>query len=248
MKKAPSVTIIIPVLNEAGNLTPLMEEIKSVMAELGVEWETIVVDDGSTDDTLAELRRLDADHPELRFMSFERNFGQTAALKCALDAARFEVVVTMDGDMQIDPADIPKLVAAYQDGLDMVLGKRINRHDSRVKRLASRAGNRIRNAFTKDGVEDIGCSLRLMNTEMARKLPWFRGIHRFFPTLMMMLGGKVGVVPVNHRARLHGQTKYHVFDRAREGAYDLLAVSWMLKRSIEGYRVKESDSKAAKKP
>ena len=234
----PLVSLIIPVYNEEGNLPVLLEEIRAAMAVQDRTWEALFIDDGSKDGSLRILRELAALEPRLRYLSFEENRGQSAAFAAGFQEARGEIFVTLDSDLQNDPADIPVLLNMYGQQYDMVIGWRAKRQDTVVKRMSSKIANAIRNRLSHETVKDTGCSLKVMQAAMARRLPMFTGMHRFFPTLMKMQGARVAEVQVNHRPRIHGTSKYGVWDRAFSALYDLLAVRWMQARHFN-YRIKE---------
>ncbi len=234
MNDINKVSVIVPVFNEEGNVEPLVAEIVAAMAPLGLPWELLLVDDGSTDASLARIRAACDAHPEVGFLSFQRNRGQSAAFGAGFEAAAGDVVVTLDADLQNDPADIPALLELYRQGFDMAIGWRVNRMDSQSRRLASRVGNAVRNFLTRETVHDTGCSLKAMRASMARRLPMFKGMHRFLPTLMKMQGARVAEIPVNHRPRHSGVSKYGTFRRGFAASQDLLAVNWMLRRNKPG--------------
>ena len=242
MQNKPLISLVVPVFNEEDNLPILFNEISTAMADSGAPWEVVFVDDGSTDGSLAALRRLAEDSPRVKYLSLAANRGQSAAFKAGFDAASGEVIVTLDADLQNDPADIPRLLALYAQGHDMVIGWREKRQDSLMKRVGSRLANRVRDWFTRETVRDTGCSLKVLRASMARELPMFTGMHRFLPTLMKLEGATVAEVPVNHRPRGKGVSKYGIWDRAWASAYDLLAVRWMQKRHI-GYVVSDTNLK-----
>lgn len=235
---APVVSLIIPVYNEERNLPVLLDEICAAMAAQSREWEALFVDDGSTDNSLPVLQQLAVREPRLHYIAFEQNRGQSAAFAAGFQEARGEIFVTLDSDLQNDPADIPTLLQVYEQGHDMVIGWRAKRQDNLVKRLSSKIANGIRNALSNENVKDTGCSLKVLKASYARRLPMFTGMHRFFPTLMKMQDARVAEVKVNHRPRLHGSSKYGVWDRAFSALYDLFAVRWMQSRNIR-YRIKE---------
>ncbi len=239
MSTVKSLTVIVPVYNEQRNIPPLFAELKAALEPLGKTWEVLFVDDGSTDASLEAIKELAADNPQVGYLAFARNCGQSAAFAAGFQAATSEVVVTIDADLQNDPADIPAMIERYETGCDMVIGWRARRKDSGAKRLASRWANAIRNRFTGENVIDTGCSLKIMRTDLARRLPMFTGMHRFLPTLMKLEGARVAQMPVNHRPRLHGESKYRTFGRAKTTVFDLLAVMWMQRRHIS-YAVKDS--------
>lgn len=238
MRDNPDISIVVPVYNEEDNLPRLVEEIVAALARTGKEWEALFVDDGSTDASLDVLRRLAADVPQVRFVSFRENRGQSAAFCAGFDEARAPMVVTMDADLQNDPADIPSMLALYAQGYDMVIGWRRKRRDVWIKRIGSKVANWVRNGLTRESVHDTGCSLKIMNTAMLRCLPRFTGMHRFLPTLMKMQGARVAEIKVNHRERHRGQSKYGTLDRALAGTYDLFGVRWLQSRAFD-YDFKE---------
>lgn len=236
------VSLIIPVYNEEENLQDLYREVSRAMANQAWQWELVFVDDGSSDGGLDIIRHLAEGDERVRYVAFARNCGQTAAFSAGFRFAAGDVLVTMDADLQNDPADIPALLDVYAQGADMVIGWRAKRQDSFVKRLASRFANWVRNAISHETVRDTGCSLKAMRADMARTIPMFKGMHRFLPTLMKLEGAVVAEVRVNHRPRCKGVSKYGIWDRAWSAAYDLLAVRWMQKRHI-AFRVAETNIK-----
>ncbi len=236
---SPEISLVVPVYNEADNLPVLAREITAVMAASGRPWELILVDDGSSDASLSVMRELAAGQPEVRYVAFAANYGQSAAFAAGFAEARGEVIVTLDADLQNDPADIPAMLALYgKDGVSMVAGWRARRRDGAAKRWASKLGNWARNALSDETIRDTGCSLKALHAGMAKRLPMFSGMHRFLPTLMKMQGAKVVEMQVNHRPRLHGVSKYGIWDRARKTFFDLLAVRWMQRRHVQ-YVIKE---------
>ena len=232
MNTIHTISLVIPVFNEEDNLPVLFGEISRAVSGLGKEWEVIFVDDGSRDRSLEVIRELAAKHPQVRYLAFRCNCGQSAAFSAGFLEARGDVVVTMDADLQNDPMDIPAMLAEWQRGYDMVIGWRAKRQDTFAKRIASRWANAIRNRLTGETVKDTGCSLKVMRASMAKRIPMFTGMHRFLPTLMKMQGAKVAEMKVHHRPRLHGVSKYGAFSRAKTAAFDLLAVAWMKRRYI----------------
>ena len=236
------ISLIIPVYNEEENLRDLYREVTRSLAELDCAWEMVLVDDGSTDKSLSLIRELAGADPRVRYVSFAKNCGQSAAFAAGFRYAGGDVVVTMDADLQNDPSDISGMLKVYEQGVDMVIGWRVKRQDSLVKRWASRFANRVRNRISRETVRDTGCSLKVMRADMARAIPMFTGMHRFLPTLMKLEGARVAEVPVNHRPRNKGVSKYGIWDRAWASAYDLLAVRWMQKRHI-GYVVSDTNLK-----
>ena len=192
----------------------------------------IYVDDGSTDGSAGVLLGLARQDPAVRVIRQRRNAGQTAALDAGFRAARGDVVVTLDADLQNDPADIPRLLA-LMDRFDVVSGVRVPRRHSWLRRASSRVANRVRNRVTHDDVTDVGCTLRACRAEFLRRVPMFAGMHRFLPTLLRMAGARTTEIPVNHRPRLHGRTKYNLGNRLWRTLADLTAVRWMQARWID---------------
>jgi glycosyltransferase involved in cell wall biosynthesis len=232
------VSVVLPIFNERTNLAPLLAEITTALAD--VPHEVIAVDDGSTDGSLEELHRLRTAHSVLRVVSFERRSGQSAALSAGFDAATGAVVVTLDADGQNDPRDIPALLAALDrdPSLGAAVGYRQRREDTGWKRLQSRVANVVRNWITRDGMRDTGCSLKAMRRERLTAVPRFDGMHRFLPALIQATGGSVCEMPVAHRPRRAGQSKYGMWDRALRGIPDALAVRWFRRRALR-YAIRE---------
>ncbi len=228
----PAVSVVVPLYNEEENVAILQTEL--AMALAGIEHEIIFVDDGSADDTVARLTNA----PETRVVRFAKNAGQSAALYAGANAARGAIIVLIDGDLQNDPADIPRLVAEIGRGADLVCGYRARRKDSLVKRLTSRIANFVRSRFTKDGVRDTGCTLKAMRRECVRTLVPFKGMHRFIPALVKGAGYRLVEIPVNHRARQFGQSKYGLGNRAVRATVDMFGVRWLLSRQLI-YRIKD---------
>ena len=234
-----AVTLIVPVFNEEENLPLLYTEISVAMGRQSLPWNVLFVDDGSTDASLETIRALAEKDERVRYIAFAKNCGQSAAFSAGFANAPGAVLVTLDADLQNDPADIPVMLATYREGYDMVIGWRTKRRDTAAKRWASKFANTVRNKLSHETVKDTGCSLKVLNGAMARKLPMFTGMHRFLPTLMKMQGARVAEVAVNHRQREYGKSKYGIWDRAFSAFYDLLAVRWMQKRTFI-YRITEN--------
>jgi glycosyltransferase involved in cell wall biosynthesis len=230
-------SLVIPVYNERDNLEPLMREVAASLAGAGWRYEVLMVDDGSTDGTGDVLRSLAARYPPLKVVSFVRNAGQTAAMDAGFRRARGRVVVTLDADLQNDPADIPGLVRELE-GWDAVVGVRAVRRDSLVRRISSRIANYVRNRLSDETITDTGCSLKAYRRAALEPLKLYRGMHRFLPTLLKMEGFRVREVPVGHRPRAHGESKYGISNRLVPSFVDLLAVRWMKKRALH-YEVKD---------
>lgn len=238
-------SIVVPVYNEAGNVRPLLTEISRAVRGTGAR-EVIYVDDGSEDDTLAELRRALPDFPALRVLHHHRRSGQSGALLTGVRAARAAWVVTLDGDGQNDPADIRLLLQRLQDdnalaGDLMLVGHRTRRQDKRIRCWSSRIANLVRSRLLKDGTPDTGCGLKLFPRDLLLSLPAFDHMHRFLPALVQMQGGEVVSVEVEHRQRRHGQSKYGVHNRLWVGLVDLFGVFWLQRRVLPPPGDKEKD-------
>ena len=231
------ISIVIPLRNEAENILPLADEIRSVMEREFAEWECIWVDDGSSDgslDILVELARADRRH---RYISFERNAGQSAALWAGFRESRAPVIATMDSDGQNDPADIPALFRNVESGAaDMANGYRAQRQDNLKRRISSILGNGFRNWLTGRTVRDAGCSTRVFRRECIESFPRFAGMHRFLPTLAALQGFKLSESPVNHRPRIKGRSKYSISNRLWVSLLDMFGVFWLKKRAFS-YRI-----------
>ena len=228
---SPAVSVVVPLFNEEENVPILQGELTSALS--GLDYEIIFVDDGSTDGT---VRRI-APNPRVRLVQFERNAGQSAAMYAGLNSARGDVAVLIDGDLQNDPADIPRLLAEIERGADLVCGYRAQRKDTVVKRITSRIANFVRSRFTKDGVRDTGCTLKAMKRECATALLPFKGMHRFIPALVKGAGYRLVEIPVNHRPRKFGLSKYGLGNRALRATTDMFGVRWLLSRRLN-YKVR----------
>jgi glycosyltransferase involved in cell wall biosynthesis len=237
MASAPvdSVSVVVPVFNERENIEPLYREIRRVMTASGRAWELLLVDDGSRDGGAAVLDDLAIADPAVRVLHLAQNSGQSAALAAGFAAAGGEVVVTLDADLQNDPADIPRLLVEL-GGHGAVVGWRKWRHDNWLRRVSSRIANSVRNALTRETITDTGCSLKAMRREALTGLPLTRGMHRFLPTFIRMNGHSVVELPVSHRPRRAGQSKYGIGNRLFVGFGDLLMVRWMQTRAVS-YRL-----------
>ncbi len=233
MSATPALSIVIPLYNEEENVPILQRELTAALA--GMDYEIVFVDDGSRDATVA---RIDADaEGRVRVLTFERNAGQSAAMYAGLHAARGRAVALLDGDLQNDPADIPRLVAEIERGTaDLVCGYRAKRKDTVVKRITSRVANFVRSRFTRDGVRDTGCTLKAMRRECVSALVPFVGMHRFIPALVKGAGFRLMEMPVNHRARQFGVSKYGLGNRALRATVDMFGVRWLLSRQLR-YKV-----------
>jgi len=227
---APTISVVVPVKDEAGNVGPLAREIAAALT--GQPHEILFVDDGSSDGTAQALAALKADLPQLRVLRHGRNLGQSRGIRTGVQAARGEIIVTLDGDGQNDPADIPMLLTRLrtEPELTMVSGVRVKRQDSASRRLASRLGNGFRSAMLGDGATDTGCGLKAFRRQAFLDLPYFDHLHRFLIAMIQREGGKVAYVAVNHRPRLTGASKYTNFGRLLVSVQDLLGVRWLQRR------------------
>jgi glycosyltransferase involved in cell wall biosynthesis len=239
MPRPVELSLVVPVYNERDNLPLLVEEIGRALAGGARPYEIVAVDDGSTDGSLAVLKALKREHPELHIVAFTANAGQTAAFAAGFRAARGRMIVTLDADLQNDPADVPALVAELErSGATAVVGYRASRHDSGWKRLQSRIANGVRNRLNRETIRDTGCSLKAFRADAVRAVALFSGMHRFLPTLIKLQGGSVIELPVRHRPRRFGKTKYGMWNRAVRSLVDALAVRWMQRRALR-YHVRE---------
>jgi glycosyltransferase involved in cell wall biosynthesis len=228
----PALSVVVPVRDEAPNLGPLLREIREALDPTGLRYEVVIVDDGSTDGTGERLADLAREHPALRPVRLPAPRGQTAAFLAGFRTATGEVLVTLDGDLQNDPGDIPRLLERLS-GADAVVGVRVRRNDPWLRRVSSRVANVVRNRVTGEAIADTGCSLRAFRRECAAAVPPFDGMHRFVPTLLRIAGYRVVEVPVRHRPRVAGRTKYGVWNRVFRASYDLLVVRWMKRRYLK---------------
>ena len=233
----PQVSVILPVFNEEENLEPLLNEITTTLRMLGGPFEILAVDDASTDGSLARLHALQRVHPELRLLRHRFNSGQSAAFAAGFAHARGAVVVTLDADGQNDPHDIPALLGALNPGIACVTGIRRKREDSGLRRFSSRLANAYRNWITGDRVTDAGCTFRAVRREALREVPVFNGLHRFLPTILRRQGFTVLELPVNHRPRTRGVSKYGVRNRLWRGIRDCFAMRWYAARAIRADRL-----------
>lgn len=226
-----AVSVVVPLFNEEENVPILQAELTAALGPL--DYEIIFVDDGSRDGTRQQI----AADSRVRVLQFERNAGQSAAIYAGLHAACGAVAVLIDGDLQNDPADIPRLLAEIERGADLVCGYRAERKDTVVKRITSRVANFVRSRFTKDGVRDTGCTLKAMKRECIGALVPFKGMHRFIPALVKGAGYRLVEIPVNHRPRKFGESKYGLGNRALRATMDMFGVRWLLSRRLD-YKVR----------
>ena len=242
MATSPLLSVIIPIINEQDNIEPLIKEI-TVALDAICKYEIIFINDASTDESLLILSNLKKTYPFLRVITHDNRYGQSAGLRTGIIAAKGSLIVTLDGDGQNDPADIPNLLKQHQkssnSGFLMITGHRITRRDSWTKRQASRIANLIRRTILKDDNPDTGCSLKLYERELFLRLPYFDHMHRYLPALAKRENCTVAIVPVNHRHRAYGRSKYANFDRLLVGIPDLLGVMWLIRRSPQNLQSRE---------
>lgn len=222
-------SVVVPIKDERDNIEELLSELEEAMQ--GTAWELICIDDGSKDGSLELLEALAKHKKYLRIVSFKRNFGQSSAFAAGFERARGTFVITLDGDLQNDPKDIAALISKGQEA-DLVVGWRVNRKDPFLKRLISRFSNKMRRTLLADTVHDTGCSLKLYRREALLQIRLYEGMHRFLPALFLIEGFRVAEIPVNHRPRRRGKTKYHFFNRLIKPIVDTWAVYWMRRRHL----------------
>ncbi len=232
--RAPELSVIVPLFNEEDNIEALQGEIDAALG--GLDHELILVDDGSTDRTAARVRM----RPGVRLLRLAANAGQSAALLAGMRAATGATIVLLDGDLQNDPSDIPRLLEGLRAGADMVCGYRRRRRDSLAKRIASRIANGVRSRFIGDGIRDTGCTLKAMRHECLEAIVPFHGVHRFLPALVKQAGFRVTEIPVNHRARRFGSSKYGIGGRALRATVDMFGVRWLQARRLEMPEIRET--------
>ena len=223
------VSVVIPFLNESPNLEPLCEELKASLDGMGKSYEVLFIDDGSDDDGVDVLDKFRSQMPQIKVVSFRRNFGQTAAMVAGLDYAEGDIVVTLDADRQNDPADIPALVDKIAEGYDMVCGWRFDRQDTYLSRkLPSMLANRLISKITDVSLHDYGCTLKAMRKEVAKRITLYGEMHRFIPAVASGIGASIAEVKVNHRARVAGESKYGI-SRTFRVILDLITVKFLLR-------------------
>ena len=229
---SPEISVVVPLFNEEESILILQTELRTALS--GLDYEILFVDDGSVDRTPERIEAA----PNIRLIRFEKNAGQSAAIYAGLAATRGATVVIIDGDLQNDPADVPRLLAEITNGADLVCGYRIKRQDTMMKRLTSRIANTVRSRYTKDGVRDTGCTLKAMRRECVSALFPFTGMHRFIPALVKAAGYRLVEIPVNHRPRRFGQSKYGLGNRALRATIDMFGVRWLMARRLN-YKIRE---------
>lgn len=238
-KTSLDLSVVIPIYNERENLVPLEEKLNESLTKLNLDYEIVLVDDGSQDGSGELISKLQKHNPHLRLIRLAGNFGQSAAFMAGFRVARGQTIVTMDADLQNDPADIP-LLLEKTDEFDVVCGWRHERNDPWVRKISSKIANAVRNQLSQETIADTGCSLKAFRRECFDHIILFNGMHRFFPTLMKMEGFTVTQVKVSHHCRLHGQSKYNIRNRLWSSWNDLMGVRWLKKRRLN-YHVIEED-------
>ena len=224
------ISVVVPVRNEAGNLAGLIGEIDAALKHM--THEIIYVDDGSTDATYSQLKTLQVQFAQLKIVRHMQSCGQSTAVRTGVKAAQYDWVATLDGDGQNDPADIPKLMAAIGDEIELAGGnRRASRRDTWVKRMSSVIANTVRSKMLRDDTPDTGCGLKVFKRDAFLDLPYFDHMHRFLPALIKRRGGKIVSVPVTHRNREHGKSNYGTIDRLLVGIVDLFGVAWLQRRA-----------------
>ena len=237
MKREIDISIVIPLYNEEENVEFLYESVSKALKESGRLWEIIMVDDGSSDGTLAILKKIAAVHADVKVISFRRNFGQTAAMAAGFDNAAGDVVIPMDGDLQNDPADIPKLLEKIEDGFDVVSGWRKDRKDRFINRkLPSMIANWLISRITGVHLHDYGCTLKAYRREVLENINLYGEMHRFIPALASLNGARVAEIPVNHRERKYGTSKYGI-SRTFKVILDLVTVKFLLSYSTKPIQI-----------
>jgi glycosyltransferase involved in cell wall biosynthesis len=231
------ISVVVPVYNEEGNLPVLIPALVEVLKNLGRSYEVIFVDDGSSDESRRILKEMASEHASLRILRFKENRGLSTALVAGMREARGEIIVTLDSDLQNDPADIPRLLE-YLDRYDMATGWRQKREDKWLKKISSKIGNLVRNWVSGENIQDSACTLRAFKKECIQEIPVFNGMHRFLSTLVKMRGFGIIEVPVAHHPRRFGKSKYNIRNRMVRSFIDLLAVRWMKRRTLH-YEIEE---------
>ncbi len=235
--ESTEISVVIPVYNEEENIPILTSELEKALEPLRKPYEILYVDDGSRDGSLNRILEAGRKNPKIRVISFEQNAGQTAAMDAGFRAARGEVIVTLDADLQNSPSDIPLLLEKIPE-YDIVCGWRSERNDPWIRRVSSVIANTVRNALSREEIHDTGCSLKAYKRACFDQIKLYDGMHRFLPTLFKMEGFRAVEVKVSHHPRRHGNSKYNIRNRLFRSFMDLLAVRWMKKRKLN-YRIRK---------
>lgn len=234
-----SISIIIPVFNEEKGISAIREAFLYFFENTRLEAQVLFVNDGSTDESLEEIKKLCFVDPKFHYISFEKNAGLSSAIKAGFDSSYTDWVGYIDADLQTDPSDFLRYEPFLED-YDLITGKRVNRKDSFVKNISSFFANWFRDSMLHDGVSDSGCPLKILKKDLAVEIPFFKGMHRFIPALVLMCGGKLKEIPVSHFPRKTGKSKFHLWNRLLTPFMDTLAVRWMMKRRIK-YHISSKD-------
>ena len=238
-EQSVDISVLAPAYNERECLGQLCRALNETLGSMGRSYEIIIADDGSTDDSLAILKGLKSEIPQLRVLSLMRRSGQTAAMEAGFRAAKGRYVVSIDADLQNDPADIPAMIELLDaDKADMITGHRHKRQDSWLRKFSTRVANGVRNWLTHETIADSACSLKAYKREIIPKVKLFDGLHRFMPTVVKMNGFRVLEIPVNHRPRTLGTAKYGMWNRVFRALRATFAIRWMQRHSLV-YEVKE---------
>ena len=230
-------TIIIPIYNEEDNLIRLEETMNQFLSNSIKQTEILLINDGSKDKSLVLIKEICSRNQAFHYISFDKNYGLSAAIKAGFDTVESKWVGYIDADLQTDPEDFNKLLA-LADQYDLVTGVRADRKDSFVKNMSSKIANSIRRAFTNDGMDDTGCPLKVIDAEKAKKIPMFKGLHRFLPAMILLQNGTVTQVPVKHFPRIAGESKFNLWNRLLGPLMDCFAFVWMKKKYIN-YKIQE---------
>ena len=231
-------TVIVPVYNEEGNLHRVEKELSAFINTAAVKTKVLFINDGSTDQSQEMIETICKKNSSFTFISFDKNQGLSAAIKAGFDHTNTSLTGYIDADLQTSPFDF-NLLLQEMDGYDLVTGVRSNRKDSYVKNMSSTIANKIRRAFTHDGMDDTGCPLKIIRTEAAKKIPMFKGLHRFLPAMILLQNGKIKQVPVAHFPRIAGKANFGLWNRLLGPLYDCFAFLWMKKKYIN-YHIKKS--------
>lgn len=226
-----SMTIVVPVYNEKDNLVRLGKELKEFIGQSEIKSTVLFVNDGSTDESLKIIKQLCIDKSIFNYIDFDKNYGLSAAIKAGFDFAESSLIAYIDADLQTSPMDF-NLLLPFIDDYQLVTGVRIDRKDSIVKKISSKIANAIRHAFTRDGMDDTGCPLKIINSEYAKRMPMFKGLHRFLPAMVLLQNGTVNQIPIRHFPRISGETKFGLWNRIIGPLVDCFAYLWMKKRYI----------------
>lgn len=227
----PDISVVIPCYNELGNIEPLIAELRGVLDSIGKTYEIIYCDDCSNDGTREKLIELTKTMPFLRVVLHKRNLGESAGQLTGFSVVRGDVVITMDGDLQNDPADIPEMLKRLEHA-DAICGVRRRRADTVTKKFSSRTANKVRHWMLNDDIHDAGCTYRAIRSEVLQQLPHFRALHRFLPSILKWHGYRVEEMLVNDRKRTSGVSKYGIGNRLWVGIFDLIGMRWYRKRFL----------------